>query len=206
MFVKLSLRDQLVCFAEYVGKILHAVVFLLPLHNFFLRVCLPTTFTAVLIFFLPLMTCEISRAAILKKSTPTIFARAIFFTPKWICGSLKKLFKFSESRSTLSTNTLTELNLYWSWSNLCVASFSLEMNFGRSPNYENKRKDTDRYKRCFFTAHVSEDSVKTLERDFEQWSVLQVALTLIALVLSICYNVPVFELRNEVKATQQSHR
>ena len=74
MFVKMSLRDLLICFADSVGMILLAVLFLLPLPNCFLKVCLPTLFAAVLKFFLPPTTTAISGTAISNKSAPTRFA------------------------------------------------------------------------------------------------------------------------------------
>ena len=64
MFVKMSLRDRLICFADFVGMTLLALRFLwLPSPNCFLRVCLPTLFAAVLKFFLPLTTSAISGTA-----------------------------------------------------------------------------------------------------------------------------------------------
>ena len=74
MFVKMSLRDRLICFADFVGMTLLAVLFLLPLLNCFLKVCLPTFFAAVLKFFLPLTTSAFSGAANSNKSAPTRFA------------------------------------------------------------------------------------------------------------------------------------
>ena len=71
MFVKLSPRDQLICFADFLGMILLAAAFLLPLPNCFLRVCLPTLFAAVLKFLLPLTTSSISGAVYCHKSAPT---------------------------------------------------------------------------------------------------------------------------------------
>ena len=38
----MSLRDRLICFADFVGMTLLALRFLLPLSNCFLKVCLPT--------------------------------------------------------------------------------------------------------------------------------------------------------------------
>ena len=73
LLVKMSLRDQLVCFAAFVGMTLLAVFFLLPLPNCFSKVCLPL-FAAVLKFFLPLTTSGISGAANSNKSAPTRFA------------------------------------------------------------------------------------------------------------------------------------
>ena len=74
MFVKMSHHDQLVCFADFVGMILLAVFFLLPLTYCFLKVCLPTLSAAALNFFPALTTSVISGAANSNKSAPTHFA------------------------------------------------------------------------------------------------------------------------------------
>ena len=80
MFVKMSFRDRLICFADLVGMTLPGCrtplapfLFLLPLPNGFLRVCLPTHFAAVLIIFLRLTTSAFSGTAN-SKSAPTRFA------------------------------------------------------------------------------------------------------------------------------------
>ena len=67
----MSLRDRLTFF---VGMTLLAVLFLLPLPNCFLKVCLPTLFAAVLKFFLRLTTSAYSGTANSNKSAPTRFA------------------------------------------------------------------------------------------------------------------------------------
>ena len=89
MFIKRSLRDRLVCFADFVGMTQLALFFLLPpLHlrlpspNCFLRVCLPRLFAAVLIFFLPLTTSAISGAANSNKSAPTRFVAGTIYLRK----------------------------------------------------------------------------------------------------------------------------
>ena len=89
MFVKLSLHDRLICFADLVGMTLFALRFLqppihlrLPSSNSFLKVCLPTLFAAVLIFFLPLKTSAISGTANLNKSTPTRFVAGTIYLRK----------------------------------------------------------------------------------------------------------------------------
>ena len=89
MFVEMSLRDRLVCFADSVGMNLLAcrtpmapILFLLPLPNCFLRVCLPTLFAAVLKFFLPLTTSAISGTANSNKSAPTHFAAGTIYLRK----------------------------------------------------------------------------------------------------------------------------
>ena len=89
MFVKMSLRDRLVCFSDFVGKTLLALLFLQPpLHlrllspNCFLSVCLPTLFAAVLIFFLPITTSANSGTANSNKSAPTRFAAGTIYLRK----------------------------------------------------------------------------------------------------------------------------
>ena len=96
MFVKMSLRDRLICFADFVGMTLLALRFPLPPFRpptapfrlrlpspyFFLKVCLPTLFAAVLIFFLPLTTSAFSGTAISNKSAPTRFAVGTIYLRK----------------------------------------------------------------------------------------------------------------------------
>ena len=77
------------------------------------------------------------------------------------------------------------------------------MNVGSFPEHQNKTSDTDRNKKYFFTARVSQVNVNTMKRVFEQRSELQVAKCLIVHVLSSSYNVSRLELRNRRKATQQ---
>ena len=75
-FVRMSLRDRLVCFADFVGITVLACLpyaksfppivpfcFLPTLLNCFLRACLPTPFAAALKYFLPLTTYATSGAA-----------------------------------------------------------------------------------------------------------------------------------------------
>ena len=89
MFVKMSLRDRLVCFADFVGMNLLACrlaialfLFLLPLPNCFLKVCLPTLFAAVLKFFLPVTISAISGTANSNESAPTGFAAGTIYLRK----------------------------------------------------------------------------------------------------------------------------
>ena len=85
MLVKMSLRDRLDCLVDFVGMIflcLLAVLLRLPSPNCFLRVCLPTFFAAVLIFFLPLKTSAISGTANSNKSAPTRFAAGTIYLSK----------------------------------------------------------------------------------------------------------------------------
>ena len=93
MFAKMSLRYRLVCVSDFVGMnllaclltqapflfLLPAVCLRLPSPNFFLRVCLPTLFAAVLKFFLPLTTSAISGTANSNKSAPTRFAAGTIY-------------------------------------------------------------------------------------------------------------------------------
>ena len=75
------------------------------------------------------------------------------------------------------------------------------MNVGSFSEHQNKTSDTDRYKRYFFTARVSQVNVNTMNRIFEQLSELQVAKCLIVHVLSSSYNVSRLQLRSKRKAT-----
>ncbi len=169
----MSLRDRLICFADFVGLTLLALRFLLPQPNCFLKVCLATLFAAVWIFFLPLTTSAISGTANSNKSAPTRFAAGtIYFTQKRNCSSPNTVCKCSESPSPLSTNTSIQWNLYFSRRNHLLTSFKLEMNVGSFSEHQNKTSDTDRYKRYFFTARVSQVNVNTAKRVFEQRSVL----------------------------------
>ena len=77
------------------------------------------------------------------------------------------------------------------------------MNVEGFSEHQKKTSDTDRNKRYFFTARVSQVNVETMKRIFEQRSELQVADCLIVHVLSSSYNVSRLELRNKRKATQQ---
>ena len=82
MFVKMSLRNQLTCFVGFVGMTPLAVLFLPPLPNCFLRVCLLTLFAAVLNFFLPLTTSAISGTLNSIKSAPTCFTAGTIYLLK----------------------------------------------------------------------------------------------------------------------------
>ena len=77
------------------------------------------------------------------------------------------------------------------------------MNVAGFSEHQNKTSDTDRYKRYFFTARVSQVNVNSVKRIFEQRSELQVAKSLIVHVMSSSYNVSRLELRNKKKTTQQ---
>ena len=150
--VKMSLRDQLVCFADFLGMTLLAILFLLPLPNCFLRVGLPTPFVAVLKFFLPLTTSAVSGAANSIKWAPTRFAPGrtyLLFAEKGNCCSPNNLCKTTESSSALSTNTSIVWNLYLSWSNHLVTWFWFKMKIGSFSKLEKKLNSTHRYKGYF---------------------------------------------------------
>ena len=95
MFLEMTLRDRLICFADFVGLILLACLpyassilpmapflFLVPLPNCFLRVCPSTLFAAVFKFFLPLTTSVISGKANSNKSASTRFAVGTIYLRK----------------------------------------------------------------------------------------------------------------------------
>ena len=97
MFVKMSLRDRVTYFADFVGMTLFAFRFLLPPVRLrlpsptcFLKVCLPTLFAAVLIFFVPLTTSAISSTANSNKSAPTRFAVGTIYLRKNGIAALSK--------------------------------------------------------------------------------------------------------------------
>ena len=81
-FVRVSLRDRLDCFADFVGMRLLAVLLLLPLPNIFLNVCLPTLFAAVWKCFLPLTRSAFSGIAKCNKSASTHFAAETIYSSK----------------------------------------------------------------------------------------------------------------------------
>ena len=82
MFVKMLLRERLVCFPFFVELILLALSFLLPLPFCFLIYSLPTVFAAVLKLLLPLTTSATSGAANSNKSAPTRFGIAKIYLRK----------------------------------------------------------------------------------------------------------------------------
>ena len=124
------------------------------------------------------------------------------FTQECNCSSPNNLCRCIESPSTLSTNTSIEWNLYLSQRNHLGTSFRLEINAGGFFEHQNKTRVTDRYKKYFSTACISQANVKTMKRFFEQRSELHVAKCLINHVLSSSFDVSNFELRNTKKATQ----
>ena len=124
MFLKMSLRERLVCLADFVWLTLLAVFFLLPLPNCFLSVCLARLYAALLKFFLTRKknicissrrTSAFPRATNSNESTPMRFAAAKdIFKQEWNCSSPNILSKCTETAPTLLTNTSAEWKLYFS--------------------------------------------------------------------------------------------
>ena len=96
----------------------------------------------------------------------------ILIQRKWKFGSPNNLCKCTESPSALSTNTSIEWNLSLSWNKHLATSFWLEMDVGGFSKHQNKLNDTDRCEGFLFTARVSQINLNTIERIFEQRSVL----------------------------------
>ena len=82
MFVKIFLRDTLVCIADFVGMTMLALCFVLPLPICSLTVCFPTLLAAVLKIFLRLTTYAIPGAANSDKSPLICFAAGTIFYAK----------------------------------------------------------------------------------------------------------------------------
>ena len=211
MFVKMSLRDRLICFADFVGMTVFTLRFLLPpcylsaapftqlfsqsLSSHTLCSCLDNLCTNNNL-------CNFWHRKFQQISTYAFCSWDDVFTQKWNCSSPNNLCKCTNSSSTLSTNFLN-WNFYLSWSNQLGTSFRLEMNVGSFSEHQNKTTDTNRYRWYFFTARVSQVNVITMKRTLEQRSELQVAKCLIVHVLSSRYSVSRLELRNKRKALQQ---
>ena len=214
MLVKMSLRDQMVCFADLFSNesaCLPSAYGCLPL---------PATTTQLFSQCLPSHTlcsclenlsttnnlCNFWQSKFQQVSTYAVCSWDDIVTKKWNCSSPNILSKCTESPSTLSANTSIEWNLYFFWSNHLVTSFRLEMNVGNFCEHQNKTSDTNRYKWCF-SPLVSLKSMWILWKKFlEQRSELQIAKILIVHGLSSSYNVSWIELRNKRKATQQWSR
>ena len=92
------------------------------------------------------------------------------FTQEWNCFSPKNLCKYTKTAPTLSTITSVEWNLCLPWGSYLATTFKLEMNVGDISKHQNKLSDTDRKKRCFFTARVSQVKVNTTKRIFPERS------------------------------------
>ena len=182
----MSLRDQLICFADFVGMTLHAVRFLLPpcrtptapfpcisLHpTVFSKSVFPHYCSRLDILSNTNNLCNFWHSKFQQVSTYAFCSWDDIFKQKWNCSSPNNLCKCTESPSTLSTNTSIVWNLYFSWSNHLVTSFRLKMNVGGFSEHQNKTGDTRRYKGIFFTTRVSQVNVNTVKRIFEQRSEL----------------------------------
>ena len=154
MFVKLSPRDRLDCLVDFVGMILLSF---LPLSNCFFRVCFPTHFSAVLKYFLPLITSPISGATNPNMSAPMrLAAGTIYLRKKGIAVLPITCARALNPLSPLSSNRSMVWNFYLPRSKHLVVSYVLEMNIGYLSKHQNKPSDTDRYKRYFFTRCVSD--------------------------------------------------
>ena len=128
----MSLRDRLICFADFVGMTLLTLLFLLP-------ACLPSAYGSIppAAPFTQLFSQSLSSHTLCScleilsiTNNPCNFWKSKFqqvgtyafcswddiFTQKSNCSSLNNLCKCTESPSTLSTNTSIEWNLYFSTS------------------------------------------------------------------------------------------
>ena len=122
MFVKMSLRDRLICFADFVGMTLLEFRFLLPAVR--LRLPSPNYFSQslsshTLCSCLDILSttnniCNFWHSKFQQVSTYASCSQDDIFTQKWNCSSPNNLCKCTESSSTLSTNTSIEWNLYLS--------------------------------------------------------------------------------------------
>ena len=177
MFVKLSLRDRLICSVDLVEMTLLAVLLLPPVHLrlpspspscFFQSLLSHTLCSRLEILSTTNNLCDLWHSKFQQVSTYAFCSWNDIFTQKRNCSSPKNLCKSPKSPSTLSTNTAIVWNLYLSWSNHLVTSFRLEMNVAGFSKHQNKTSDTDRYKGYFFTRWVSQIDVYTMKRVFEQ--------------------------------------
>ena len=137
------------------------------------NLCVPTLLAAVLQFVLPLKSiCSSWPSNLQQVSTYAFCSCDDILTQKRNCSAPNILSKCTDWPLTLSTKTSIEWNQYLSCCNLFVTSFRLEINVGGFSNYQNRRSDSDRYKRFFFTARVSQVNVINMKRLFEQQSKL----------------------------------
>ena len=173
MFVKMFLRDRVVCFIDSVGMTPLACLmpkpalrFRQPQLNCFLRVCLPTLFAAVLKLFLPKTTSAFSGAAISDKSVPTYFAAGTTFLHK---NGLAILPITCESAPNPLPRCRTippiiEPILISKRPSRIV--FPVEMNVGGFSKHRNKTSDTDRYERYFFHFSCLSRQRENYEKNF----------------------------------------
>ena len=139
MFVKKPLRDQLICFAHFVGMFPLAVHFL---PKYCLKVCFSTLFAAVLKFFLPITTFAISGAANSNKSPPA--AGTIYSSKKGKTVLSKTCARAPSPHAYCQPMPLLVLK------QPSCKVFRLEMNAGVFSKQQNKMGDTDSCKGYFF--------------------------------------------------------
>ena len=163
----MSLLDRLVCFADFFGMTLLALLFLLPLQNCFFGVCLPTLFAAVLNFFLLLTTSAISGTA---NSTKTAFTRfaaeTIYLCKKRIANLQKNLCKCTEPCPRYRPIQRYRMEYLIGLKQPSCNVFLLEVNVGAFSKHQNTTTDTYRYKGHFFTNRVSQVNVDTMKKLF----------------------------------------
>ena len=154
MFVKMSLRDRLICYADSVG-----MTPLAWLPSAYGSLLLPATTTQLFSQSLSSHTlynclenlpttnnlCNFWHSNFQQVSTYAFCSWDDKFMQKRNCSSHNNLCKRNESSSTLSTNTSLEWNLYLSWSNHLVLSFRLKRNVGGFSEHQNKTSDTHIY-------------------------------------------------------------
>ena len=204
MFGKMSLRDRLICFADFFWNDSACSPFLATTTQLFSQSLSSHTLCNCLEFLSATNNlCNFWHGKFQQINSYAFCSWDDFFTQNWNCSSPNNLCKCTESPSTLSTNTSIEWNLYLSWSNHPLTYFELEMNVGGFSEHQNKTSDTNRYKSYFFSARVSQVNVNAMKKFFELWSELQVAKCLIVHLLSSNYNVSSLEFRSKKKVTQQ---
>ena len=149
MFVKLSLCDRLVCFAELVEMTLLALFSLLPVPNGFLTVCLAAFFAAILILFPPLTTSANSGAA--SQHPRVLQLRRCMYAMKELLF-FQKLVQVNRIPVHVFDHYLYRMKpLHVSKQPSCNVSFRIESNVGRVSKHQNKLSDTDRYNGIFST-------------------------------------------------------
>ena len=203
-FVKMFLRDQLACFADFVELTLLAVFLLLPVPTCFLTVCLPTFFAAVLKLYLLLTTTSVSGAANSNQSAATRFPTRTINLLNWSIAGLP----ISCARTANHLPRCSSLSLLNGIST-CSKHPSCSVFFGRNEWWilSQTSKQDECYRsiqKFFFTACVFQSNVKPMKWFLEQRSDLWVTKCLIVHVLSSDYNVPRFSF--EMKGKQRSIR
>ena len=136
MFVKMSLRDRLICFADFVGMTAQSPfpttatqLFFQSLSSHTLCSCLenlPTTNNL----------CNFWRSKFQQVSTYAFCSWEDIFRQKWNCSSPNNLCNCTESPSTLSTNNPNEWNHYCIEATV-IESLSVEMIVGGFSKHQN---------------------------------------------------------------------